>query len=439
LRTTLDWSYDLLGEDEQRLFAQLGVFAGGCTLASAEAVCGADGSVFEELAALVDESLVRQGEGDEPRFTMLETVREYALERLAASGLEQDVRRRHLEHFLAFAEEAEPRLMAKEQAVWLSRCEAEHDNLRAAFAFALDAGEGEAALRLGVALRHFWQLHGHLAEGRQALEDALAASSDEPSGRRTYALNSAGILAAEQGDLDHARAMFEAGLETARGIDDPRPAATTLVNLGNLAFFGDELEKARELYLEAIERFTALGDLRSMAIGKDNLGLLALTTGDLAEAVTWLTEARDDSREAGDEHELAAASRSLAAALLETDTAEEVPALLEESLNLSRGLGEPLGVAVCLDTYAGLASTLGDAERAATLFGASDAVRASVGALRQPDQQKLYDRWLARTLTLLDTATYTARYEEGHAMSIDEGCAFALEAASILTADTPAS
>ena len=439
LRTTLDWSYDLLGEDEQRLFAQLGVFAGGCTLASAEAVCGGDGSVFEGLAALVDESLVRQGEGDEPRFTMLETVREYALERLAASGLEHEVRRRHLEHYLAFAEAAEPRLMANEQAEWLARCAAEHDNLRAAFAYALLSGEGEAALRLAVALRHFWQLHGHLAEGRQALEDALAATPDEPSGRRTYALNSAGILAGEQGDLDYARLMFEAGLEAAQGIDDPRPAATTLVNLGNLAFFSDDLEKARELYLQAIECFTTIGDLRSMAIAKDNLGLLALTTGDLAEAVTWLTEARNESREAGDEHEVAAVSRSLAAALLELDAAEEVPALLEESLNISRELGEPLGVAVCLDTYAGLAATLGDAERAATLFGASDAVRASVGALRQPDQQKLYDRWLARTLTLLNTATYTARYEEGHAMSIDEGCAFALATASIVAADTPAS
>jgi predicted ATPase/DNA-binding SARP family transcriptional activator len=447
LRTTLDWSYDLLGEDEQRLFAQLGVFAGGCTLASAEDVCRVDGSVLEGLAALVDESLVRQADGDEPRFSMLETVREYSLLRLAASGMEQEVRRRHLEHVLAFAEEAEPRLMAKEQAVWLGRCEAEHDNLRAAFAFALASGDGEAALRLAVALRHFWQLHGHLAEGRQALEDALAATPDEPSGRRTYALNSAGILAGEQGDLDYARLMFEAGLEAARGIDDPRPAATTLVNLGNLAFFSDELDKARKLYSQAIECFTAIGDLRSMAIAKDNLGLLALTRGDLAEAVVWLTEARDESRKAGDEHELAAASRSLAAALLELDDAEEVPALLAESLNLSRGLGEPLGVAVCLDTYAGLAATLGDAERAATLFGASDAVRASVGALRQPDQQKLYDRWLARTLTLLDTATYTARYEEGHAMSLEEGCAFAIAVGSAVTrgkappspAKTPAS
>ena len=439
LRTTLDWSYDLLEEDEQRLFAQLGVFAGGCTLASAEAVCANGRSVLEGLAALVDESLVRQDEGDEPRFSMLETVREYSLERLAASGFEEEVRRRHLEHYLAFAEEAEPRLVAKEQAAWLACCEAEHDNVRAALAFALASGDGEAALRLGVALRHFWQLHGHLAEGRQALEDALAATSEEPSAARAYALNSVGILAGEQGDLEHAQTVFEAGLEVGRRIDDPRPAATTLVNLGNLAFFREDLETARELYVEAIERFTAIGDLRSAAIAKDNIGLLALNTGDLDEAVTWLTEARDESRAAGDEHEVAAASRSLAAALLELDAAEEVPALLAESLELSRGLGEPLGVAVCLDTYAGLAATLGDAERAATLFGASDAVRASVGALRQPDQQKLYDRWLARTLTLLDTATYTARYEEGQAMSIDEGCAFALAAGSILTAETPAS
>jgi predicted ATPase/DNA-binding SARP family transcriptional activator len=431
LRTTLDWSYDLLGEDEKRLFAQLGAFAGGCTLASAEAVCGSDVSVLEGLAALVDESLVRQVDGDEPRFSMLETVREYSLERLAASGIEDEVRRRHLEHFLAFAEEAEPQLVAKDQGVWLARCDAEHDNVRAAIAYALDSGDGDDALRLAVALRHYWQLHGHLAEGRQALEDAVAATSAEPSAARAYALNTIGILAGEQGDLEHAQKRFEAALETARAVDDPRPAAMTLVNLGTLASFHDDLDTARELYAEGIECFMAIGDLRAAAIAKDNLGLLALTAGDPTEAVKWLTQARDESREAGDEHEVAAAARSLAAALLELDAADDVPALLAEALELSRGLGEPLGVALCLDTYAGHAATVGDAERAATLFGASDAVRASVGALRQPDQQKLYDRWLGRTLTLLDTAAYTARYEEGLAMSIDEGCAFALAAGTM--------
>src|SRR6185437_15876151 len=130
LRMTLDWSYDLLEPDQQRFFAQLGVFAGGCALASAEAVCRIDGSIIDGLAALVDESLLGQRERAEPRFTMLQLVRDYAVERLHASGESGELRRRHLDHFVALAEEAEPGLSGPEQAAWLARIEDEHDNLR---------------------------------------------------------------------------------------------------------------------------------------------------------------------------------------------------------------------------------------------------------------------------------------------------------------------
>src|SRR5215210_4153779 len=158
LRMTLDWSYDLLEPDAQRLFAQLGVFAGGCTLASAEAACRADSSILECLAALVDESLVRQRETvvGEPRFSMLEIVREYALERLSDSDEGDETRRRHLEHFVAFATEAEPKLADRDQIAWFARLEDEHDNLRAALAFALDDGDSSSALRLVVGVRRFW-------------------------------------------------------------------------------------------------------------------------------------------------------------------------------------------------------------------------------------------------------------------------------------------
>ena len=428
LRMTLDWSYDLLDPEAQRLFAQLGVFAGGWTLPSAEAVCSGDSSVLEGLAALVDESLVRQRQTSdgEPRFSMLQIVREYALERLAALGEADDTRRRHLEHFVGFAEEAEPKLADRDQISWFARLEDEHNNLRAALAFALEIGDSVSALRLVVGIRRFWQIHGYLAEGRQALESALAAASEEPSELRANALNMAGILAGEQGEFDAARARFEAALADARTSGSTRVISSALVNLGNLAFFGGELEVARDLYKESIEYFVSLGDTRGQALAKENVGLMALTAGDVPEAVTWLTEALELAREVGDDREIGAASRSLAAAMIELGEGAQATSLLAESLGLARELGEPHGIAVCLDTFAGLAATGGEVERAATLFGASDAARASIGAKRQPDHQILYDRWLARTLAHLDTNAYSMHYEAGRALTLDEACALAI-------------
>jgi predicted ATPase len=434
LRTTLDWSYDLLQSGAQLLFARLSVFAGGCTLQSAEAVCDGDGPLLDQLATLVDESLVGQNETDaEPRFSMLEIVREYALERLSTTGDTDRVRRRHLEHFLTLAEEAAPGLTGREQIAWFERLELEHENLRSALAYALESGDSAAALRLVVAVRRFWQIHGHLAEGRQALESVLAATPEAPSELRANALNGAGILAGEQGDFEVARRRFEAALDDARAVVATRTIANVLVNLGNLAFFRGELESARDLYTESIEYFASLADLRGQALAKENVGLLALTAGDPAEAVRWLASARELAREAGDDRELGAATRSLAAATLELGEAEETTNLLAESLALARGLGEPHGIAVCLEAFAGLAATVGEEERAATLFGASDAIRASIGAHRQPDSQILYERWLARTLTRLDTNTYSTRYEDGRGLTLDEACALALGLEPALT------
>src|SRR5439155_2200641 len=272
LRMTLDWSYDLLEPEAQRLFERLGVFAGGCTLASVEAVCGGDGSVLEGLSALVDESLVRQRETDagEPRFSMLEIVREYALERLSSSGDGDETRRRHLEHFVSLAEEAEPKLADREQIAWFDRLEDEHDNLRGALAFALDSDDPSSALRLAVGVRRFWQIHGYLVEGRQALESALAATPGEPSELRANALNMSGILAGEQGEFDAARVSFKAALGDAHAVGATRVISSALVNLGTLAFFSGELDAARDLYKESIEYFASLDDLRGQALAKEN-------------------------------------------------------------------------------------------------------------------------------------------------------------------------
>ena len=427
LRMTFDWSYDLLDEDAKELFAQLGVFAGGCTLAAAEAVCG--GPVLAGLEALVNESLVRQRETTtgEARFSMLEIVREYALEQLSKSGDEEELRRRHLEYFVALAEEAAPHLSrGDEQIVWFARLEDEHDNLRAALAFALESGAASSALRLAVGIRRFWQIHGYLTEGRQALAAALAAVEDAPSELRADARNMVGILAAEQGEFEMSKKSFHAALDDARAVGSARVIASALVNLGNMAFYSGELDAARHLYKESIEHFDSLGDRRGQALAKENIGLMALTADDIPEAVTWLRASLELAREGGDDREIAAAARSLAAAMVELGEPEQATELLGESLVFARELGETHGLAVCLETFAGLAATAGEAERSAVLFGASDAMRASIGAQRQPDNQILYDRWLARTLARLDTSTYSKHYEDGRALTLDQACALAL-------------
>ncbi|MFL5944894.1 MAG: AfsR/SARP family transcriptional regulator [Gaiellaceae bacterium] len=429
LRATFDWSYDLLAPSAQELFAQLSVFSGGWTLAAAEAVCGA---TLEDLGALVDESLVtRAREGG--RFSMLEIVREYALER---RGAHDELRRRHLDYFVALAEEAEPELAKGDQATWFARVEDEHDNIREALTYAFERRDATSALRLVVGIRRFWQIHGHLAEGREALDAALALAPDAPSELRSNALNMIGILAGEQGDFDAARLNFTAALDDARAIGATRPLSSALVNLGTLAFFGGDHDTARELYQESIEHFEALGDLRGQALANENLGLMALTGDDLPGAVRWLRAAQELARTDGDDRETAAAGRSLAAALTEVGETDEARLLLEESIELARELGDAHGIAVCLETFAGLAATLGEAPRAAVLFGAGDAARSAIGAQRQPDNQILYERWLARALARLTTESYSKQYEDGRALDPDEACAFALYGSSIST-DAP--
>jgi predicted ATPase/DNA-binding SARP family transcriptional activator len=433
LRMTLDWSYDLLDHDAQQLLAQLGVFAGGCTLASAESVCRVEGSVIEGLGALVDQSLVTQRESDEPRFTLLQLVRDYALERLSAFGENDGARSRHLEYFVAFAEEAEPGLAGSDQSQWLVRVENEHDNLRAALAYAVETEDSQSALRLVVGVRRFWQIHGLLAEGRESLESALALPHDGPSELRANGLNMAGILAGEQGDFDAARARFTAAAEEGRAVGATRALSSVLVNLGNLAFFSGDTNAARELYKESIEHFASVGDLRGQALAKENIGLLSLTGADAGEAVSWLTAARDLAREVGDELEVGRATRSLAAAMIELGEEAQAATLLGESLAIVRELGDSHGIADCLEIFAGLAATTGESTRAATLFGASDASRAAIEARRQPDHEILYERWLARTLSQLDTSTYSKHYEEGRMLTLDEACSLALAPAPALT------
>jgi len=426
LRTTIDWSYELLGEPDQRLFACLGVFAGGWSLEAAEAIC-ADGetSVLEGLSALVDESLIVRSTLTEGRFRMLEIVREYAVERLVASGEEEAMRARHAEYFLELSLLADQELHGPNQAEWLERLELELRNLRAADAFWSDSGDGESRLRAAVALRRFWQVHGHLAEGLRMLEEALAQHPEADPRLRSQALNAMGFLAAEQGEFEAAEEAFERGLELASALGDQMQVAATLSNLGNIAFFEGALGEARRLYQESLDAAVRYGDLRRQAVARENLAALELAAGHPEQAVPLLDEAVANARDSGDDHQVAACRRSLAVAQLELQRVDAAAEQVIESLELARRLGDQITVAQALETAAGIAAARSDAPRAARLFGAADATRESIGRVRPPDEQPLYDRWLAATLAQLETSVYARLYEQGRALTLDESCALA--------------
>ncbi len=419
LRATIDWSYELLDEDERRFFRRLAVFVGGCTLDAAEEVCG-DAEALEGLASLVDKSLLRLVGGDgAARFWMLRTIREYATERLRESGEEDEIRRRHLAHYLGLARAGEEKLDGPEAADWAERLELEHGNLRAAIAFALQAGDGDTAVALSSPLVRFWEYRGHLHEGRRLTEAALEAAPGAPLVVRSKAWNGAGILAAEQGDFEAAQRLFETALEVARESGDAKRISSTITNLGNIALYRRDYERARELYAEGEEVATQAGIPRPAALARENLGLVMIGLGDLDAAVRIFEETLAVAREARATHDVSNRVRLLARALIDRGEVERPRALLAESLELTRALKEPRGYADCLEVAGALAVATGDAAQAAQLLGAADAVRRSIGGLRAPNQQPWYERVEDEARERLGD-TFEAEWDRGASLQLDE-------------------
>ena len=290
LRNTIDWSYSLLDPGEQTLFTRLAVFIGGRTLDAVEVVCNAAGDLpidpLDGVGSLLDKSLLRQeeGTGGEPRLVMLETIHEYARERLEASGEGEALQGEHLAYFLALAEQAEAELGGAAQVAWLERLEAEHDNLRAALQGALDAGEAERALRLASALARFWDQRSYLSEGRQWLAAALALPDTVAPAVQAKALRGAGLLAMRQGDYVQATRLTEASLAGYRALGDQQGIALVLANLGALAYEQGDFERGIPLAEESLRLYRTLGDTGGIARTLNNLGDLALEQGDYVRA-----------------------------------------------------------------------------------------------------------------------------------------------------------
>ena len=335
LRATIEWSYELLSREERVLFARLAVFHGGCSLEAAEDVADA---AIDILQSLVDKSLLRHAED---RYGMLETIREYALERLEDSSDAKPLRDRHANFFLQLAESAERELTDSDQSRWLERLADEQENLRAALEHFLASREVELALRVAGALVVFWFVRGHYGEGRAWLDRGLADPVPDESQALAKALWGAGLLGGLSGDHDQAAALLERGLAVARRVGDLSVVARCLAVLGLLAFFRNELVEARALLEESIDAARRADDLWCLADALGTLGSICPLQGDLEGAEAAGREALSIARPAGDQQGIRMALFGLALAALRRGEAERVRHLGGEGLAISRDIGDP--------------------------------------------------------------------------------------------------
>ncbi len=359
LRNTIAWSYHLLNTVEQLLFRRISVFISGCTLEAIEALYAShpdrSNLVLDTVTSLIDKSLLLQtGQGDEPRVMMLETIREYAAEMLDTSGEEQSVRYAHASYYVALAEESERELGGLRQTIWLERLEGEHDNLRAAMNWTLkqDGNDTdrrvELALRLGGALRRFWQMHGHLDEGQSFLARALAASEGiEVSLRaRAKALIAAGTLASTQNDYDRTETYCRQSLALFRELGDQQGTALSLYLLSIVPWMKGDSIAARSMAQEALALFREMDDKERVAWSLYTLGLLDAQEGKYDSAHTLYEESLAAHRELGDKRGIAISLLHLAQLLFVSQGDQTaVHSLLEESLSLFTDLGEKEGIA----------------------------------------------------------------------------------------------
>jgi predicted ATPase/DNA-binding SARP family transcriptional activator/uncharacterized protein HemY len=401
LRATLDWSYALLPPSGQAFLMQLGVFRGGWTLEAAETVCQIkQGDTLELLSLLRDNSLLGVADTEEGvRFTLLETVREYACEQLGRTGQLESVHRRHRDYFLALAEEAAENLTGPEQAMWLERLERENANLRAALAWSLEQGErqapekqetgdgqtenpsaAECALRQCAALWRFWESRGYWYEGREQLERALhQEGAQAPTRTRADALNRAGVLAQRQGDYEAAKLLYEESLAIRQEIGDRKVIAGSLNNLGNVAKYQGDNIAARAYYEEALVINRAVGNRAWEAINLDNLGNLNCRQGDYGAAKELYEESLTIKKALGDRGGIATSLDYLGSIAYEQGDYRTAKRLHEESLAIRRELGDRQGIATSLSSLGSIAYEQGDYGAAKDLYAESLAIRRELG------------------------------------------------------------
>src|SRR6266699_1898501 len=443
LQATIEWSYQLLSEQERTLFCRLCTFAGGCSLEAAEAFCAGDGieekQVLELLSHLIDQSLVHMQEeriGD-ARYRLLEVIWQFGREKLEAKGEAIILSRRHRDWYLGLAEQAEQELTGTHQGAWLDRLEAEQENVRAALGWSLEREEGEEAARIGVSLWPFWILRGYMSEGREWLDRTLAKLPDRTAVRakvlwatgiitgrlgdsmrathlleeslevwRTVgdkkriasALSTLGVAAQRQGDYEQATARFEEGLPLLREVGEKQWTAIVLSSLGLIALYQGNHERARALCEESLALFRGSGDTRGIASVLTNLGMMRLEQGDDVQAARLCEESRALRREMGDKGGSAHTLLMLGRVALSGHQYQQAAIHYKESLAICQDLGEKEGIALALalEGLAGISAALGQARSAARLLGTAETLRDTTDVALSPIDRAFNERTLAR-------------------------------------------
>jgi non-specific serine/threonine protein kinase len=481
LRAAVDWSYQTLSDGEKKMLRALSVFAGGWTLEAAVAVCGPggraeDGSDLDELEALdllthvVDKSLaIADDAPGESRYRMLETVRQYAEERLQEADEALGAFNRHLDFHLALAEEAEPQLTGAGQAAWLQRLEDQHENMLTALDRCEVADQGASkALRLCRAVMRFWLVHGHFKRGREACATALSRrGAQERTAARAGALHAAGVMAQSLGDYDNATKLASEALSIRRELADRRGMAQSFNSLGNTAYYQGNLAQAQRLheeslainreigenpgiasslnnlanvaidcgslveaqrlYEEALEINRQIVNRGPQAINLNNLGLLAYYHGDIPGAKRLHEESLAIRRDLGDTHGIAESLNHLGKVARTEGEFVRARRLHEEGLAMRRDLGDKLGLTDSLEDCAMLAAALDEHERAARFLGAVDRLRKRIGAPRPRLEQQELDTGLAGSREAMGETAFRDAVRGGQALSLDDTVAEALK------------
>jgi predicted ATPase/DNA-binding SARP family transcriptional activator len=426
LRATLDWSYQLLADGERALLARLSVFAGGITLDAIEAVVGADS--LPALATLADNNLVRRSGSDTPRFALLETIREYAAEQLRERAESAEFARRHADHFLAVAEEEGERIIAGgegyEEA--FDRLDAEHDNIRAAFAWAAEAGRVEVEARLVIALRWYWLVRSHLREARGMFDRTIADSREADDALRASLLAAAGSFPYRQGDLDAAREIWGEALALYWKLDDKDGVARCIAELGGVASQAGELDEAAAAYRESHALFVELGRTDRASIALANLAAIAELQGDHEAAFEYGEQAIAEQRASGDQDGLAVSLHNHARSRSNAGDREHARELLAETFELAERLGYREVIAYSLETSGELAFSEGDGERAARLLGAAEELFGALGVEMGVAEREGYERTLTKLASSLGTEHLAALVAEGRTLSQEDAISAAL-------------
>jgi predicted ATPase/class 3 adenylate cyclase len=440
LRDAIAWSHDLLSPHDQTLFRRLAVFSGGCTLEAVEAVGNADGELdtLEGMASLIDESLLRQidGPGDEPRFAMLETIREYGLERLEVSRESGTVQERHATYFASVAEALRPHLYGPDQGRTISLLEAEQGNIRAALTWVVEQADAATGLRLTANLRKFWLLRSQLTEGRNWLEQTLAMPGNAPTATRIDALYGAGSFARLQGDYPQAIAYGEEGLALARGISDEIHTARLLYLLGMIAHYEGDRDRAKSFYEEALGLARGAHDAHLEAMLLTNLGDVVVAQNDPLAAQGHYEASLAIWRERRDDWGIGIALLNLGHLALRSGDAQRAGGLYREGLTMSVELGDQAMIADYLNAIGRLAATLGQWSSAARLLSAATTLYHSLGIEQFPDHRGEHEHAVAAARAGLGDEAFMAAWNAGQSLLPEHAVAEALSATAAPVSET---